>query len=134
VIVVDTNIISYLLVRNDTYTADAKELFRKDSAWVSPALWKFEFFNLINLYRKRNLMSENAMRDIFFKSLETVETVDLVDLTFLYNVATASDLTGYDAQFVALASEMNLPLITEDKRILSEFGNTSISIKNFLNE
>ncbi len=131
-IVVDTNIIAYLFVRNDEFTPITKELYRKDRSWIAPSLWKFEFFNLLNLYRKRSLLAEEDMKDIYFKSLETVETVDLVDLSFLYNVASTSDLTGYDAQFVALANEKNLSLITEDKRIRNEFSNIAVSIKDFL--
>ncbi len=131
-IVVDTNIISYLLVRNDEFTPSAKELFRKDRTWIAPSLWKFELFNLLNLYRKRSLLAEEDMKAIYFKALETVETVDLIDLSFLYKVAIASDLTGYDAQFVALASEINLPLLTEDKKIRNEFPTIAISLKDFL--
>jgi predicted nucleic acid-binding protein len=132
VIVVDTNIIAYLFVRNDEFTPVAKEVYRKDRSWIAPSLWRYEFFNLLNLYRKRSLLDEENMKAIYFKALETVETVDLIDLTILYTVAIGSDLTGYDCQFVALASEKGLPLITEDRKIRSEFPDLAISLQEFL--
>lgn len=131
-IVVDTNIIAYLFVRNDEFTPVAKEVYRKDRFWIAPSLWKYEFFNLLNLYRKRSLLNEGDMKAIYRQSLVTIETVDLVDLTFLYTVAMGSDLTGYDSQFVALASEQGLSLVTEDRKIQNEFPDLAISLQAFL--
>jgi predicted nucleic acid-binding protein len=132
VIVVDTNIIAYLFVTNEEFTPLADQVYGQDPDWIAPSLWNYEFFNLLNLYRKRSMLGEDEMKSLYFKALETIEAVDLVDLSFIYNVAVNSDLTGYDAFFVALASEKNLPLVTEDKKILNGFPTVAISMKGFL--
>ncbi len=44
-IVVDTNIIAYLLLPSD-YTHLAEQVIMKDSGWIAPYLWQSEFRNI----------------------------------------------------------------------------------------
>ena len=39
---------------------------------------------------------------------------------------------AYDCEFVALADDLRLPLITTDKKILSEFPSVALSIADYL--
>lgn len=45
-IVVDTNVIAYLMI-NGEFTDRAKKVFMKDPEWVAPVLWKYEFLNIL---------------------------------------------------------------------------------------
>ncbi len=47
-IVADTNIISYLLLPI-TYTESVDTLYKIDSDWTAPTLWKSEFRNVLAL-------------------------------------------------------------------------------------
>lgn len=55
-IVVDTNIISYLFLPT-TYTELAEQLYQQDAHWISPPLWRSEFRNVLALYLRKNLIS-----------------------------------------------------------------------------
>lgn len=53
-IVADTNIISYLLLPT-TYSESVDAVFKLDSKWVAPLLWKSEFRNVLALYLRKKL-------------------------------------------------------------------------------
>ncbi len=48
-IVVDTNIITYLFLPTD-YTEQAEQLFRQARMWTAPVLWRSEFRNVLAHY------------------------------------------------------------------------------------
>jgi predicted nucleic acid-binding protein len=48
-IVVDTNVIAYFVLRNE-HSALADSVLEKDSIWLAPKLWRSEMRNLLALY------------------------------------------------------------------------------------
>lgn len=55
-IVVDTNVIAYLILPGD-HTAAARTALRKDPEWAAPLLWRSEFRSILSLYIRRKLLS-----------------------------------------------------------------------------
>jgi len=47
-------------------------------------------------------------------------------------LVTQSDCSAYDCEFVALARELRIPLITMDKKILKAFPETSMRLEDFI--
>ena len=47
------------------------------------------------------------------------------------SLAADSQCSAYDCEFVALAQELGLPLITSDAKILSEFPSIAVSPQDF---
>ena len=45
-IVVDTNVLVYLLVPGE-HTEQAERVFRRDPVWAAPLLWRSEFRNVL---------------------------------------------------------------------------------------
>jgi len=133
-IVADTNIISYLLLPT-TYSDSVDELYRKDSNWVAPTLWKSEFRNVLALYLRKEIISLE-------KALQLQETAESLMVQNEFDIASShvlslvdnSNCSSYDCEFVALANHLNTQLVTQDKKILREFPSTAISISDFLNQ
>jgi predicted nucleic acid-binding protein len=132
-IVVDTNIISYLLIPNDRYNQLADELFEKDSNWISPILWRHELLSVLSIYLRRNIINSTACKSIYQEAVETVTSRPISDFEKVFNIIENSNLSSYDCEFVALANENKLPLITEDKKITREFPDIACTIKAYLN-
>ena len=40
--------------------------------------------------------------------------------------------SSYDCKFIALAHHLNIPLVTQDEKILKEFPSTAITVAGFL--
>lgn len=131
-IVVDTNIIGYFFLTSDR-SHQAEQLFRKDSAWCAPLLWRSEFRNvLVGYIRKGILYPEDAFQvmDAAIKMMKHREYE-----VFSYNVfqlAASSTCSAYDCEFVALARDLNLPLITIDKQILDQFPEIAVALEKFV--
>lgn len=127
-IVVDTNIIAYLYLPTD-YTKKAEDLLIEEPIWVAPILWRSEFRNILALYiRKRILAFEQAVQ-IQAEAESLMENneyhVNSLDILHLIQVSSCS---AYDCEFVALANNLKTKLVTADKKIISEFPNTAVTI------
>jgi len=46
----------------------------------------------------------------------------------------SSSCSAYDCEFVALAEDLNTNLVTLDKKLLSNFPRTAVSIDDFVGE
>lgn len=63
-IVVDTNILAYLLLTG-VRSAEAERALRKDPVWAVPLLWRSELRNVLALYmRQRGMTAEQATQVI----------------------------------------------------------------------
>ncbi len=131
-IVVDTNIITYLLLPT-SYSDSVDNLYQLDSHWVAPQLWKSEFRNVLALYlRKKIIDLEKALQlQEHAESLMMTNEFDIPSHQVL-TLVNESTCSSYDCEFVALAHHLNIPLITQDKKILKAFPSTAIAVSNYL--
>lgn len=120
-IVVDSNILAYLLLPGE-FTARAELLFTSDPDWIAPVLWRSEFRNILAGYMRRgSLTLEQA------SALQTEAELLLEGNEFSVNsgdvlaLVKASDCSSYDCEFVALALQSGVRLVTMDKKILRNF-------------
>jgi len=131
-IIADTNIISYLLLPT-TYTDSVESLYKIDSNWAAPMLWKSELRNVLALYlRKKIITLEKAMQ-----LQDTAETIIIkneydVPSSQVLTVINESNCSAYDCEFIALAHHYDTKLVTQDKKLLKEFPATAISVSDFL--
>ena len=131
-IVTDTNIIAYLYLEGER-SIQVEKLLEKDTHWVAPLLWRSEFHNVLALYmRKRSLSVEQAQQIMQEAMLLMQEReYEIVSAQVLELVA-ASGCSAYDCEFVALAKDLGIPLVTVDKKVLREFPQAAISLDDFL--
>jgi len=131
VIVVDTNVIAYLLLGGEK-TPRARSIFERDSKWAAPLLWRSEFRSVLAMFiRQRKLTSDKAME--FMNEAETLMQGEeyQVDSRRVIKLIDSSICSAYDCEFVALAQNLDIPLITSDKQIINEFPGTAISIESY---
>ena len=131
-IITDTNIISYLLLPT-SYSDSVDELYKTDSDWAAPILWKSEFRNILALYlRKKIITLEKAIQlQDTAESLMVQNEFDVSSSQTL-SIANESNCSAYDCEFVALANYFNTHLVTQDKKLLREFPSIAISVSDFL--
>ena len=130
-IVVDTNVIAYLFLGGEK-TPLARRAFQKDPLWAAPVLWRSEFRNILALYlRQGKVVLSDALQlmgeaETLFEGFEfQVESVRVLSLV------SASPCSAYDCEFVGLAQELGVPLVTTDRRVLAEFPASAISLDVF---
>ncbi len=130
-IVVDTNIITYFYLKTDLSEL-AENLYKKDSDWVVPMLWRSEFRNVLTTFIKREFISLNdgiqilEMSEALFAEKEyEINSVQVL------NLACTSGCSAYDCEFVSLAENLNISLITMDKQVLKAFPSLATSPRNY---
>ncbi len=130
-IVVDTNIIAYLLINGDQ-TANAIAVARKDPDWAGPRLWRSEMRNLLTLYVRRGVFSRRAAVLIMEEALISLQDREFdVDSARVLELAEAFGCTAYDCEFVSLAERLSVPLITSDKKLLAAFPDVAVPMEAF---
>jgi len=131
-IVVDTNVIAYLLIPGQR-TQQAREALRKDAEWLAPLLWRSEFRNVLALYLRQKYLTLGQVLRIMQEAELLMQggeyqTNSLHVLSLVVN----STCSAYDCEFVALAQDLGLRLVTSDKKLLKEFPVDAISIDDFI--
>ena len=133
-IVVDTNVIHYCWVRGQN-TEVAQAVRRKDPDWHAPILWRSELRNVLTAYLRRRLMSRIQIAEILrIADRAFVESEHIVGDDLVLDVVERSALTAYDAEFVALADALSVPLVTADKAVLKSFPNRAVTMKAFVGQ
>jgi predicted nucleic acid-binding protein len=132
VIIVDTNVITYLAMTS-RYTEMAEQLLLQEPEWIVPSLWRNEFRNVLALYMRKSLISfEEALgiqaeMESFMQNGEY--DVGSLDVLTLINQSTCS---AYDCEFVALARSFNTKLVTMDRKVVKSFSGTAILLTDFI--
>lgn len=131
-IVVDTNIIGYLYL-NSPHSAQAEWALRRDPEWVAPRLWRSELRNVLAHYMRRDLLSLHDAQQIMDEatSLMHKNEYEVASLLAL-NLAATSTCSAYDCEFVALAQDLRVPLVTVDRQILNQFPAWAVSLDAFV--
>lgn len=131
-IVVDTNVIAYFWI-NGANTKFTENLLKKDSNWIAPFLWRSEFRNVLAGYLRKNLLTlDKALRLMSAAEEQLNNNEYLVTSDLVMNLVSLSSCSVYDCEFVALAKDFNINLVTSDKKIVKEFPSIAIPLKNFV--
>ncbi len=131
-IIADSNLIAYLLIPGDKSEL-ADEVLLKDSDWASPLIWRSEIRNILTMYMRHEGMSLLQGRDTMEKAERllsgreyAVPSDGILELTFHHNI------TAYDGEFVVLAKQLGVPLVTFDKAVRKAFPHIAMSAEDFL--
>jgi predicted nucleic acid-binding protein len=120
-IVVDSNIVAYLYLPGE-FTAKAEKLLEREPDWAVPLLWRSELRNILALYmRKRLLDFDGAYR--IQREAEALLAGNEYDVDSFEVLALARDsgCSAYDCEFIALARQLGVRLVTEDAKLRDAF-------------
>lgn len=120
-IVVDTNVVAYLLLPGPR-TEQAEALLHDHALWAAPPLWRSEWRNVLMGYLRRGLLSleqvlalQQRAEDLVIAHEESVSSERVLRL------AASSGCSAYYCEFVAAAEQLGVPLITADRALLAAF-------------
>lgn len=131
-IVVDSHVIAYCWL-NGSMTPLAQRVRVTDPDWRVPVLWRSEMRSILAGYlRDGSLSFAEARRVMRQVEAALAGSEHLVSSDAVLKVIDATRLSAYDAEFVALADELSVPLVTEDKAVLKAFPETALSMDAFL--
>lgn len=129
-ILVDNNALADLFVGDEEFLNAASELRRKYPSWSAPPLCRYEFGNVLRTYVKAGKQTEEKAFVMLRKGLGMVNfCAEPAEETILQEALT-SNLTFYDATYVACARSTGLKLYTRDKDILKNCPDVALPISD----
>lgn len=131
-IVADTNLMIYLYVQGQR-TEESEAVLRRDAVWTAPLLWRSEFRNaLIGLVRKGALALNEAVSMVDEAERWLAGHEYSVVSRQVLTLADQSGRSAYDCEFIALAQDLGVPLVTTDRQILKAFPGVAVSPSAFV--
>ena len=132
-IVVDTSVIASLWVPNDMEEL-AYKVLRKDPDWVAPLLWRSELRNVLALYLRKNILELSTVLQSMQEAEQLMKSYAYeVNSTQVLQLIQNSSCSSYDCEFVALADDLGLQLISFDNQICRKFSEIAVHPKKFVN-
>jgi predicted nucleic acid-binding protein len=131
VIVADTNLIAYLLIAGD-HTPKARTALRKDPQWAVPLLWRSEFNSVLALYmRQQELSYEDAVKLADEAQRLVGNRQYQVPSARVLELVSQSPCSAYDCEYVALAQDLSVSLVTTDAQLIGSFPGVAVSLDEF---
>jgi predicted nucleic acid-binding protein len=131
-IVVDTNVIGYTLLASE-HSRLAEQALVIDSEWAAPMLWRSEFRNVLAQYLRNDRLEFNDCLRIMDKAAALVGGREFIVQTGrVLELVASSTCSAYDCEFVALAQDLGVPLVTVDRQVLNNFPADAIDLTEFV--
>lgn len=125
-IVVDTNAIVHLLL-GGARTAEIRRVFRNEPEWAAPFVWRSEFRNVLaTLVRGGTLTLPDALEAMARAEVLVHGREFVVDSGPVLRLAAESGCSAYDCEFVALARDLRVRLVTSDRDLLTAFPEEAV--------
>jgi predicted nucleic acid-binding protein len=121
VIVVDTNVLAYLLIPGK-YTDRAENLLAADADWAAPKLWRSELRNVLSTYVRNKLMLLSDAVALYRRAADIIagEEYDVAAFDVL-RLSQSSGCSAYDCEFVALAEFLDVKFVSADAKLVKAF-------------
>lgn len=117
-IVADASLLAHSLIPGlDKDSADAVR--RLDADWRVPGLWRYELRNVLLKYIRAGALPEETAKNLMahvFNVMNAAEQDAPSDAVI--SAAMKFTITSYDAEYIALAEALDVPLITFDKKLV----------------
>jgi predicted nucleic acid-binding protein len=126
-VLVDTNILAYLMIEGDR-TSAAQELYARDPDWCSEVFVLVELSNILATCIRTKAMTREAGTRLLAEAQTLVPSLTSVAHAQALENAMQFEISAYDARFIALARQTRAKLVTEDARLRSAVPDWTISL------
>jgi predicted nucleic acid-binding protein len=127
VVLIDTNILVYLMIEGDR-TPAAQELYERDSDWRSEAFVMVEFSNVLATYVRNKALAYGRAVRLLEDALALLPILTNVMHSQSLETATRFGISAYDGRFIALAEQMRAKLVTEDLKLQAAAPSWTVSL------
>jgi len=131
VIVVDHNVLVYFWLPSE-FAGLAEAVKAQDGDWAAPIVWRSEFRNVLAGYLRRKILTEDEANAAYQNVQKDIGANEYsVPTERVLKLVVASDCSAYDCEYVALAQDLGVPLVTTDEQVLKAFPKTAVALDKF---
>jgi len=130
-IVADATVVASLFV-NSEVSELAEAALRRDPVWAAPVLWRSEFRHTLARYVVAEQMTfEAALLAMINAESALAGREFAVSSTRVLDLAAQSRCPARDCEYVALAEDLDVRLVTTDDGIVKAFPQRALSLEAF---
>ena len=131
-IVVDTNVLVYFWIHGER-TSHAEAVLARDAVWAAPALWRSEFRSALVQFVRRGAITLDFAQDVVGRAERMMARHEYtVPSSRVLTLAERSGCSAYDCEFVTLAEDLGVPLVTSDADLLRAFPSRALRPEAFI--
>ncbi len=130
-LIVDTNVLAYLLIEGDR-TRAAQTLYERDPDWRSEAFILVEFSNVLATYVRTRALAVEESLELLARAQALMPSLASGSHAHALETAAQLRISAYDGRFISLAKELGTKLITEDAKLRSAAPQWTLSIDEAL--
>lgn len=131
-VIVDTGPLAFLLLPGDM-TDLAQRAYQKDTAWASAPIWRSEFRNLVVRYVREGWITHRAAEQILAAAEEKMHPRQYnIDGKAVLELAAQTGLSAYQCEYLALAQDLNVPLITTQDELIKAAPKLAVSLQDYV--
>jgi len=132
-VIVDTGPLAFLLLPGDM-TDLAQRAYLKDPAWASAPIWRSEFRNLVVRYVREGWITEASAKQVLAAAEEKMHPRQYnIEAEAVLELAVQTGLSAYQCEYLALARELNAPLVTTQDELVKAAPKIAISLVDYVN-
>ena len=137
-IVVDAMILAYALIEVPDQTPAVNRLLDQDLVWGAPTLWRSELRNVLLHYVRAvsgdqpgtTLTLDDARRKMQVAETLIGNRTFEVDSASVLEEAASTGGSAYDSEYVVLAKDLEVSLVTTDEEILRGVPDVAVRPEN----
>lgn len=128
-IVVDANVIAYLLIPGG-HTGRAETLLQRDAHWAAPRLWRSELRNVLATYVRAGQMEVADALELYQRAAQIIGEEEYeVETGDVLRLSKSSGCSAYDCEYVALAEFLDVRLVTADAKLRKAFPRRTAALQ-----
>lgn len=126
-VVVDTNVLAYLMIAGDR-TAAAQALFARDADWRSDGFILVEFANILATYVRADALTRDRALAMLGEAERLMPGLEMTPNAAALEVALRFAISAYDGRFIACAMRSGRRLVTEDAALRRAAPDWTVSL------
>lgn len=136
-IVIDAMVLNYALIQHPKFSDEVEKVREQEAVWVAPPLWRSEQRNALMQYVRatdpnipRTDIDLDEAKEYMRTAEQWMQTREVLSRDVL-SIADATNCTPYDAEYMALAERLDVPLVTYDRAILRAMPDRAVRPREF---
>jgi predicted nucleic acid-binding protein len=116
-IVTDASLLAHLLIPSSD-SALAEGVYRKDPEWSASVLWRSELRSVLLKHIRHSGMDMELAKAVVEKALLVIRDRETLPRTpAVLEAAVSFKVSAYDAEYLVLARQLGVPLLTFDRKL-----------------
>ncbi|WP_309396422.1 type II toxin-antitoxin system VapC family toxin [Cerasicoccus maritimus] len=111
----------------------AHRAYSHDPAWASAPIWRSEFRNIVVRYVREGRLAANHAQEILHAAEDKMHPRQYnIDSQVVLELALQTGLSAYQCEYLALAQDLNVPLVTTQFELVKAAPQMAILLPDFV--